>query len=782
MNRMWIALGAWLAVAFPSFAWQNSPTPSDGLTAYLKEELRDKKIPAISLRIVDDQKVVFSLDLGHQDYLGTKPVTPLTGFRAGGITKLLTAICVMQLVEEKALGLDDNVVRLVPEFSPANIYKKPISLRALLAHRSGLLREPPEGNIYDPTNPGLKKIVQSLEALPLVYEPDIVVKHSNAGYATLGYLLEKFDKKPYAEVVKSRIFDKLGMTHSSFSAAKSPVETLAEGKMWTYFGKEFPSPKTEISNTSASGLITTSDDLAKLISSLNRKGEGLLKPATFESMIAPQYLPPDFPGGMGLGFFVSDLEGKKLIGHPGRVPGFTSNLSVMPGEKVGVIVLTSKDAIANWVNHVADEALRDYIGRKKNLPGLTFERFKQVPVEEIRRLEGKYANRDTSVEITEREGRLMLFPNFGGFWQEYKLSDRPNEYVSDDGLSFNGRFRRVERIGNGVQSGPLFLERRPASDRPPPEPPQEFRELIGEYGPDTNIVHVFEKDGNLWCNLDWFELVPLIKDSNDAYLFPDNCTLAGEKLIFLRNPLGKAISCFIGNVRLSRRKLDGEDGKTFKVQVTRPVKELEPLAKKSEPPKESIEEKRPSELVELAKLDPLFKFDLRYATKNNFLDTAVYPKEAKGYMQKPAAEALVRVQAKLKSQNLGLMIFDPYRPWYVTKIFWDAVPEKFHNFVADPSKGSRHNRGCAVDLGLYDLKTGKYIDAVSGYDEFSDRAYPNYIGGTSRQRWYRDLLRKAMESEGFTVYEDEWWHFDYKDWKHYGIGNQTFEELANAKP
>jgi serine beta-lactamase-like protein LACTB len=151
-------------------------------------------------------------------------------------------------------------------------------------------------------------------------------------------------------------------------------------------------------------------------------------------------------------------------------------------------------------------------------------------------------------------------------------------------------------------------------------------------------------------------------------------------------------------------------------------------------------------------------------------------------MQKPAAEALVRVQAKLKSQNLGLMIFDPYRPWYVTKIFWDAVPEKFHNFVADPSKGSRHNRGCAVDLGLYDLKTGKYIDAVSGYDEFSDRAYPNYIGGTSRQRWYRDLLRKAMESEGFTVYEDEWWHFDYKDWKHYGIGNQTFEELANAKP
>jgi D-alanyl-D-alanine dipeptidase len=97
--------------------------------------------------------------------------------------------------------------------------------------------------------------------------------------------------------------------------------------------------------------------------------------------------------------------------------------------------------------------------------------------------------------------------------------------------------------------------------------------------------------------------------------------------------------------------------------------------------------------------------------------------------------------------------------------------------VADPAHGSRHNRGCAVDLSLYDLRTGKPVPMPSLYDEFSDRANPDYAGGSAERRRTRDLLRAAMEAEGFTVYEHEWWHFDYKDWKSYAIGNVRFEEL-----
>jgi D-alanyl-D-alanine dipeptidase len=101
-------------------------------------------------------------------------------------------------------------------------------------------------------------------------------------------------------------------------------------------------------------------------------------------------------------------------------------------------------------------------------------------------------------------------------------------------------------------------------------------------------------------------------------------------------------------------------------------------------------------------------------------------------------------------------------------------------FVADPSQGSRHNRGCATDLTLYDLKTGKAVEMTGGYDEMSPRSYADYAGGTSRERWLRDLLRREMEAQGFAVYPEEWWHFDYKDWSDYAIGTATFSQLHGA--
>jgi len=122
-------------------------------------------------------------------------------------------------------------------------------------------------------------------------------------------------------------------------------------------------------------------------------------------------------------------------------------------------------------------------------------------------------------------------------------------------------------------------------------------------------------------------------------------------------------------------------------------------------------------------------------------------------------------------------VHDAYRPWYVTKMFWDATPAENKDFVADPSAGSRHNRGCAVDLTLYELDTGEPVEMLGQYDEFSERSYPEYQGGTSLQRWRRDLLREAMEAEGFRVYQYEWWHYDYQGWERFRIGNQVFNEI-----
>jgi D-alanyl-D-alanine dipeptidase len=215
------------------------------------------------------------------------------------------------------------------------------------------------------------------------------------------------------------------------------------------------------------------------------------------------------------------------------------------------------------------------------------------------------------------------------------------------------------------------------------------------------------------------------------------------------------------------------------VKPTRSLAEIRSEALAARPP----EEKGPyrnSDLVELAKLDRAIHLDIRYATSNDFLGAPVYT-QARAFLQRPAAEALIRALHRLQPLGYGLLIHDAYRPWYVTKIFWDATPQEGKIFVADPAQGSRHNRGCAVDITLYDLKTDEPADMTGLYDEMSPRSFPNYPGGTSLQRWHRDLLRWAMESEGFSVYEYEWWHFDYKDWREYAIGNIPFEKLGTAK-
>jgi len=156
---------------------------------------------------------------------------------------------------------------------------------------------------------------------------------------------------------------------------------------------------------------------------------------------------------------------------------------------------------------------------------------------------------------------------------------------------------------------------------------------------------------------------------------------------------------------------------------------------------------RQSDLVELIKIDPGLKLDIRYATNNNLAGRPVYS-EARAFLQRPAAEALVRANKELNQLGYRLLIFDGYRPWSITKLFWDITAKDKKQFVANPKDGSKHNRGCAVDLSLFDISTGKEVQMPGAYDEMSERSYPNYQGGTEDQRRIRDLLRSKMEANG----------------------------------
>lgn len=185
---------------------------------------------------------------------------------------------------------------------------------------------------------------------------------------------------------------------------------------------------------------------------------------------------------------------------------------------------------------------------------------------------------------------------------------------------------------------------------------------------------------------------------------------------------------------------------------------------------------RQPDLVEVVALEPTLRTDVRYATAHNFTGRAVYS-QPRVFLQRPAAEAVVKAHRALVAQGYGLLLFDGYRPWRVTKLFWDVTPREKRDFVANPARGSKHNRGCAIDLTLFELSTGREVAMPSAYDDFTEKASPDWPGGSAGQRAARDLLRRTMEAAGFQVEPNEWWHFNFDGWQEWPLLDLPFEEL-----
>jgi len=181
-----------------------------------------------------------------------------------------------------------------------------------------------------------------------------------------------------------------------------------------------------------------------------------------------------------------------------------------------------------------------------------------------------------------------------------------------------------------------------------------------------------------------------------------------------------------------------------------------------------------NQLVDLAMAIPSIQLDIRYATSNNFTHKQVYS-SARAFLRQPAALALFNVQHDLAKQGLGLKVFDAYRPYAATILFYDMIKDTL--FVASPARGSRHNRGCAVDVSMVDLKTGIELEMPSAYDDFSERASPFYADLSSVAKENRGILINAMKKQGFEVFGSEWWHFDFNGWQAYSLMDISFEEL-----
>ncbi|MGD0734405.1 MAG: serine hydrolase [Terracidiphilus sp.] len=745
----------------------------------IAREMADKQLPAVAIALVDDQHVIWAEGFGYQDAAHKVPATAETVFRVGSVSKLFTDIGVMQLVEAGKLNLDAPVMTYLRNFHPANPFGGEITLRELMSHRSGLVREPPVGHYFDTSEPSLEATVDSLNQTTLVYAPGTQTKYSNAAVATVGYVLQTVSGQPYADYLHNAVLLPMGMTHSSFKPEQELLSHLAEAQMWSYDGLTFAAPKFQLGEGPAGCMYSTVGDLGHFLSVLFAAGQlgqtQVISAKSLGEMWTPQFTSAS-PTEFGLGFLLGTFQGERMIGHGGAIYGFATQVAALPDRKLGVVVISTADATNAVMNHIGNDALSLMLSVREHKPLPELQVTTPIPVDVARKAAGHYRGEDEAVDLEERSGRLFLSRSDGGELAELKAEG--SHWIRDGRVGYSEA--PIVFAVDGAANDTLTIDGKVLHREPvamPDDAPKQFGDLIGEYGWDFDKLFVFEDHGKLGMLIEWFDDAPLTQVSRDTFKFSASGLYQGESAVFQRAADGKVAGVKVGGVMFPRLEIPADDT-VFQIKPLKPVEELRREALSSKPPVEHGDF-HATDLVELTKLDPSIKLDIRYATERNFLAAPLYL-QARAYMQRPAAEAVVRASQWLHTLGYGLLIHDSYRPWYVTKMFWDGTPDDKKIFVADPSQGSRHNRGCAVDLTLYDLKTGKPIRMTGGYDEMSERSYPFYPGGTSIERWHRDLLRKAMEREGFAVYGFEWWHFDYYDYPHYRIGNATFEDLDRA--
>ena len=754
-------------VALQPFDEQHFQSIADDLKAFASRMQEEMGVPGIWMALLEvdpatGEQHLWANHVGQpvNSYPPAHNRNLLATHRVASISKLFTDTAAMVLVERGVLDLDAPIQTYLPEFAPTNLFGKPVTLRHLMGHRGGIVRESPVGHYFDATEPTLAATVASLNQTALVAEPGTTYKYSNPGIGIVGEVIARVTKQPFEDAVRALVLAPLELNDSDFAPRADLLERQAHGVMWTYDGRTIPTPNWHFGYTPAADLRSTVVDLVRFARSWFPVAQKrVLTAAAQRSM---WQLPAGDVRGCGLGFFVGQLDGHLRVTHGGAVYGFASTLVALPEQGLAVAVVCNKDFCNDVCDAIADRALQAALANRRGETLAAAVVPQPLGVDLARSLAGHWVCGDNWVELKERDGDLYYDPNIGVRTRMRTAAD--GSWIAHDALAI-GTPRRLQQLPNGnLHDGVVEYVR---DDSVPAAMPEELADLLGEYGWDHNVLVVYEDHQKLAVLIEWVVRDLPDREGKDQYRFPKGMYTA-DQLLFERDASGKVVAAIVGGARFPRRA--GPTGGTFRIPVVRPVAELVVEAKRAVPP-EQPPGLRAFDLVDLAGLDATLQFDIRYATDNNFLGAKVYDRGV-AKMQRPAAAALLRAHQELSKLGLGVKVFDAYRPWAVTKVFWDATPAHLKHFVANPSSGSRHNRGCAVDLTLYELATGKEVEMPSGYDEFTERAYPDYPGGTSEQRHYREVLRRAMEAQGFAVYEHEWWHFDYAEWRSYPIGNE----------
>lgn len=554
----------------------------------------------------------------------------------------------------------------------------------------------------------------------------------------------------FEEAARAIVFEPLGLRTIGFDDRTELRSYTVPGLVRGWDGALVADPGHRLAGGVHLNLRASADDLARFGASwFVQASRPLLRPATRE---------------LPLGCKVAQFEGRMRWGMGGFVQGAATELAVLPREGMAVAVAAAGDGAEETACLLVDRALHAALAVQVGRPIDPYVAPRPVGVRAARRLAGRYRAGDAWFDLRERGGELILEPGAG---VATRLRWRGRQLVGHD--ASEARWTELQPMDDKtMRHRAMDWVREPLVV--PPECPPDLKPFLGEYGDQHAPLVVYEDGGRLGVLLERRLRSLPVRERGDRFRLEGEGH-DGHVLEFERDGTAAVVAVTLEGTRLARRP--EPPMRKFRITPLQPVATVREAIRDATPPAQP-QGLRASELVDLRDLDPTLRFDVRYATEDNFLGAPVYD-VACAMLQRPAAEALLAVQRSLAPHGLGLCVFDGYRPWRVTKLFWEATPPELREFVADPAAGSRHNRGCAVDLSLCDLATGALVDMPSDFDEFTWRAYPAYPGGTARQRWYRELLRTAMEPHQFAVIDTEWWHFDFHLWREYPVLDEPLQ-------
>lgn len=515
----------------------------------VREEMAAWEISGLALALVDNQQTVHAAGYGEAQRDSV--------YRCGSISKLFNAVAVMQLVEAGKLDLDAPVERYGAGLLPVNPFTNgvAVTLRELLCHRSGMIRESPVGGYLDDREPGLARTVASVPQTVLVNPPNTKTRYSNVGPSIAGRVVELVSGVRYERYQQEHILAPLGMTSSAWLRKDVLRGRLISSYLRVADGRggfiRQRCPVFDLGTIAAGNLFTTVDDLARFIAMLAAQGRApggqILRDESLAQMFRPQLTTAS--NGFGLGFSVGELQGFKAIRHNGAVYGHSSSLIFLPEVKLGAVVMGNEDIVNARISRLANLALSLMLEAKRGLkppPPLV-----AVPVsaEALAALAGDYESPSYWANVRVQDGRLVVVMS----GQPVKLTPVGSLRFLADSRMHDATPVVFERDGAGeVEGFTLGGQRFTRVPATPPEIPREWRAYLGAYGPRFIPLVISERHGHLYAmteNMVDYRLRPV---NRQVFAMPPGL-YEDEQLVVLTDRRGRPHSVNLANMILPHR-------------------------------------------------------------------------------------------------------------------------------------------------------------------------------------------------------------------------------------